>query len=201
MDPPQEVNTLRERLAEYERAFEAAAPRLAAFKRLEELAREQKTSPEAVAAQAAIDVLVKQESDAQIRVGELTTARDALSSEVSLLLIEKKEKEEAMTIIETEHGALASEVSELMAEIESIRLDAIRLMKERENLKLEIEALRNERDIAVADGDTITVTPGSVAPGSDVSFSADDDEGGDDAFNRFFEAETGDDKARDWMLG
>ncbi len=201
MDRSNEIELLRERLSEYERAFESASPRLAAFKRLEEIAREQKTTPEAVAAQAAMDVLLTAEEAATERVNALTSTRDALRSEVSVLLLEKKEKDEAMTIIEAEHGVLASEVSELMAEIESIRVDAIRLMQERETLKLEVEALRNERDIALIEGDEITVTPGSVTPSDDSSFGSGQDEESDDAFNRFFDAETGKDKARDWMLG
>lgn len=200
MERSSEIELLRERLEEYERAFESAAPRLAAFKKLEEIAREQKTSPEAVASQAALDVLVREEAAAKAQVDDLHEERDALSNEVSLLLIEKSEKEEAMTIIQGEHDALASEVAELMAEIESIRLDAIRLMKERTQLQAEVEALRNETEATAASvAAENPVSPGSVAHGSDLTFS--DDADGDDAFNRFFDAETGKDKARDWMLG
>ncbi len=223
-----EIDQLRQRLSEYERAFASAAPRLAAFKRLEELAREQKTTAEAIAIDAAIAVLVAKEVELRKNVDELTEDRTVAREELSTTLKHKKEMSDAMTLIQGEHDALAYEVSELISEIESIRLDAIRLMKERSALQLEVEALRNERN-AVADEvhDEIQIledppaeaveVPGTtierrvveerlaeedvdLAPlKTEVDFSADED--ADEAFSRFIEVDRGPDKARDWFVG
>ncbi len=199
-----EIEQLKTRLAQYEKAFAKARPQIAAFQRLEELAEAQATTPEAMAREAAIAVQLEQENELRQSVEQLNTEREIAREELSVTLKHKKEVGDEMTLIQNEHDSLAYEVSELISEIESIRVDAIRLMKERSALQLEVEALRNER--AAVDGEQPVVDvvqqtdAANIVPGkTDVSNLDAFEE--DDAFSRFIDVDRGKDKARDWFVG
>lgn len=203
----EEIEQLKARLGQYEAAFASAAPRLAAFKQLEELAKSKGSTPEAVAIDASMSVLRDQEAELEHSIEKLNTDREVAREELSATLRHKKEVGDEMTLIQNEHDTLAYEVSELISEIESIRVDAIRLMKERSALQLEVEALRNERAAVDLDAPTIErrapiVEDVEVVP-APVKTEVTDLDGfeDDDAFSRFIEVDRGPDKARDWFVG
>ncbi len=139
-----ELDELRHKLNEYEAALRSAAPRLAAFKRLEQLARTQGTSPEAIASQAAVEVM-KREKDALVTLlAGLANERDQLKGEVAMLLINKTEASKAVAGLQLERDDLNIEVAEIVDQLSKIRGDAVRLMSERSELTVEVSALREE---------------------------------------------------------
>lgn len=203
-DRSDEIEELKTRLAQYEKAFAVARPKIAAFQRLEELAEAQGTTPEAMAAEAAIAVQKEQEAELRQSIERLNTDREIAREELSVTLKHKKEVGDEMTLIQNEHDSLAYEVSELISEIESIRVDAIRLMKERSALQLEVEALRNERAAVDHEEPVIEVNDQPAAADAvpvKTEVSDLDAFEPDDAFSRFIEVDRGKDKARDWFVG
>lgn len=203
-DRSDEIEQLKTRLGQYEKAFAAARPKIAAFQRLEELAEAQGTTPEAMAAEAAIAVQKEQQAELRQSVERLNTDREIAREELSVTLKHKKKVGDEMTLIQNEHDSLAYEVSELISEIESIRVDAIRLMKERSALQLEVEALRNERAAVDYEEPVIEVDDHpAVADVVPVKTEVSDLDAfePDDAFSRFIEVDRGPDKARDWFVG
>ncbi len=187
------------RIAELERQLADAVPILDAFARLENLARERRTTPEAVAVQVTIDVL---EEEAQ----ELKDATDLLEQEKrrhqgDVELLTKKRDAISVEIdgLEVRHGSLATDVGELIGDIDAIRADAGRLMAEKGELELKLEALRNEVEALERDRDAMlsgeAAISARVPSNTAISTEGDDDE----AFDKFFMAETGKDKARAWL--
>ncbi len=139
-----ELDELRHKLTEYEAALRSAAPRLAAFKRLEQLARTQGTSPEAIASQAAVEVM-KREKDALVTLlAGLANERDQLKGEVAMLLISKTEAGQAVADLHLEREELNIEVAAIVDQLAKIRGDAVRLMSDRTELTVEVSALREE---------------------------------------------------------
>ncbi len=139
-----ELDELRHKVIEYEAALRSAAPRLAAFKRLEQLARTQGTSPEAIASQAAVEVM-KREKDALVTLlAGLANERDQLKGEVAMLLINKTETVKAVTHLNLEREELVVEVAAIVDQLAKIRGDAVRLMSDRSELTVEVSALREE---------------------------------------------------------
>lgn len=139
-----ELDELRHKLTEYEAALRSAAPRLAAFKRLEQLARTQGTSPEAIASQAAVEVM-KREKDALVTLlAGLANERDQLKGEVAMLLINKTEAGKAVADLHLEREELHVEVAAIVDQLVKIRGDAVRLMSDRSELSVEVSALREE---------------------------------------------------------
>ncbi len=139
-----ELDQLRRQLNEYEAALRSAAPRLAAFKRLEHLARDQGTSPEAIASQAAVEVM-KREKDALVTLlAGLANERDQLKGEVAMLLINKTEAGRAVSDLHVEREELNIEVAEIVDHLAQIRQDAVRLLSDRSELSVEVSALREE---------------------------------------------------------
>lgn len=139
-----ELDELRHKLIEYGAALRSAAPRLAAFKRLEQLARTQGTTPEAIASQAAVEVM-KREKDALVTLlAGLASERDQLKGEVAMLLINKTEASKAVAGLQLERDDLHIEVAEIVDQLAKIRTDAVRLMSERSELTVEVSALREE---------------------------------------------------------
>lgn len=139
-----ELDELRHKLTEYEAALRSAAPRLAAFKRLEQLARTQGTSPEAIASQAAVEVM-KREKDALVTLlAGLANERDQLKGEVAMLLINKTEAGKAVADLHIEREELHVEVAAIVDQLVKIRGDAVRLMSDRSELSVEVSALREE---------------------------------------------------------
>ncbi len=141
---PTELDALRHKVTQYEAALRSAAPRLAAFKRLEQLARSEGTTPEAIASQASVEVM-KREKDALVTLlAGLATERDQLKGEVAMLLINKTEASKAVEGLRTRHEELHLGVAELIEDLGRIRGEAARLVAEKGALSAEVEALRTE---------------------------------------------------------
>lgn len=185
-------------LADLRRELAQAGPRLEAFARLEELAEAQGTTPEALAVQASIDVLQTEESGKRSELEDLTVAIRATEAERQehveerdMLIKQKDEIRDEIVIVLDEHTTIVDQMAEMIDELESIRADAVRLLGEKANLEMKVEALRNEVGAMGS-----SATRRSTDLGS--SMETDDDEA--TAFDRFFEAEVVEDKARAWML-
>lgn len=144
IDQHHEIEALREQLAEFEATFAAAAPRLAAFKRLEEIAAGKRTSPEAVAAEAAIEVLERDKAALDGEISEAEQRRDAARRELAAALAEHETQRVEHESLVERHGEVVTELTELLGEMESIRADAVRLVGEREQLGQELQSLRHE---------------------------------------------------------
>ena len=218
-----EIRELRAQVAEYQRIFDKAAPRLAAFRQLEEIARERKTDPASVAAEAALEVLKRDQI-------ELTKQRDDLEKEVAMLLGRKQDEIEIIDEITIESNDIHQEVGEILDELLLLKEDAVRLMSEKTDLELNIQALKLELALlqekkvkakkevaglpaapdATENPDRSgepAVSRGSrtedLQPGKACDFDAEaeneDEEGR--LFDEFFHAQVEHDKARDWMLG
>lgn len=200
------VQSLRAQLAEYEQIFRTAAPRLAAFKRLEEVAREQKTTPAAIAAQAAIVMLTNESRSKEVELRQLEAECRNLKGDIAMLLDNRKQITQDVDGLRIEYGDVQSEVVEILNELELLRNDAVRMMAERRELEREVHALRGELgalrrradDVTVSNEELAVVTPlpKRTASGFDLE---DDDE--NLRFDRFFHADVEHDKARDWILG
>lgn len=139
-----EIDELRHEVREYQAALRSAAPRLAAFKRLEDLARDHGTSSETIASRAGVEVM-KREKDALVTMlTGLAVERDQLKGEVAMLLINKTEASRALDTLQARHAQLDTEVAELVDRLVRVRDDATRLIAERNEMTQEISALRDE---------------------------------------------------------
>lgn len=185
-----DVAGLRRELAE-------AKPRLEAFARLEELADAQGSTPEAIAIQASIGVLEGEESNRRDDLRKMEAAVVAADTERrkhveerDMLIKQEDEIRDEIVIVLDEHTSIVDQMAEMIEELESIRADAIRLLGEKSSLEMKVAALRGQVDELSTGGNRRT--------GDDVSMETDSDEA--TAFDRFFEAEVVEDKARAWML-
>ena len=204
-----EVAELRAQIAEYERVFKSAAPRLAAFRRLEEIAREQRVTPEAIAAEAAIDLLERERKALTEQVGKLEQARDELEKDVVIMLNKKKAEVEIIDDLKIENHDIHMEVGAILDELASLREDTVRLMSERSDLELHVRALRLElahleKGRAQLRGHSGPVDEAAAVPGKfsgqfELASSEEADES--ERFDKFFHAKVEHDKARDWILG
>ena len=136
-----EVDALRSRLAEYEEAFRVTAPRLAAFKQLEDLAREQRTSPEAIAAKVTLDTLRQETTEVQDHLREFLTEREGLQAEMSLVLIQKRTHDDRAAALRAEVEALREVRDSLREEGHGLVIQRDDLLKERDELVAEKAAL------------------------------------------------------------
>lgn len=188
VDPSAEsmVARLRQRL-------ELAAPRLEAFERLEHLARERRSTPEAVAVQVTIDVLEEERGDLEAEIEEFRVQKAALQAENETILAERESALDDVAEARAEYERLADQVSELIDEIESIRSDAVRLMGEKAALDVRVGEFHRE----IAD---LSEQRDAVAPKTSNAIEQSDDPDEEHAFDKFFQAEHGKDKARAWML-
>lgn len=184
-------------VADLQRQLDAAAPRLEAFARLEAIAEAQGSTPEAVAAQASIDVLKVEESDRRAELLELEEAIAQLQQanqrhveERDMLIKQKDEIREEIVIVLEEHTGIVDQMAEMIDELESIRADAVRLLGEKATLEAKVVELRKEVDLLDSAPTRRSSDPTSVI----------EDEEEASAFDRFFEAEVVEDKARAWML-
>lgn len=185
-------------LSDLQRKLAAAEPRLEAFARLEELADAQGTTPEAIAIQASIDVLTAEESERRSQLETMEAAvlaadaeRQKHVEERDMLMQQQEELRDEIVIVLDEHTSIVDQMAEMIEELESIRADAIRLLGEKASLEARVAELRNE----------VGTAEGAARRRSDLettSMATDDDEA--TAFDRFFEAEVVEDKARAWML-
>ncbi len=222
-----EIRELRAQVAEYQRIFDKAAPRLAAFRQLEEIARERKTDPASIAAEAAIEVLKRDQI-------ELTNQRDNLEKEVAMLLGRKQDEIEIIDDITIESNNIHQEVGEILDELMLLKEDAVRLMSEKSDLELNIQALKlelallQEKKVKAKKADkadqsedsanpapTVTNESSSketvskealaseLKPGKACDFGVEDENEEEEGrlFDEFFHAQVEHDKARDWMLG
>lgn len=216
------VAKLEATIAELRAQLEAAAPRLDAFSRLEDLARERRSTPEAVAVQVTIDVLEEDRRDLAEEVRVLTEDRAALADEISDLSAQQAqargdlnmltEQRDTISVVvedaETRHAELLAETTMLLEELESIRADGVRLLGEKAALEREVQALRDEA-AALRDGEAL---PGAARRADDdpvwssptvasaEAFEVDLHSEEATAFDKFFEVDVGKDKARAWML-
>ena len=208
------LQSLRAQLAEYEQIFRTAAPRLAAFKRLEEVARDQKTTPAAIAAQAAIVMLTDESRSKEVELRHLEAECRNLKGDIAMLLDNKKQITQDVDGLRIEYGDVQAEVVEILNELELLRNDAVRMMAERRQLEQEVHALRTEvgalrrrsDDVTVShddpiadpagDGQELTRLPRRTSAGFEL-----EDEDENQRFDRFFHADVEHDKARDWILG
>lgn len=216
--------SLRTQLAECQAALRAAAPRLAAFTRLEELARAKGTTPEAIAESAALEVARREKDALTSALNGLVHERDQLKGEVAMLLINKNEIHGGVDSLRREHEQLSLDVAELISQITRIRGEAVRLMHEKTDLVEEIAGLRDEvralneicnagftLDPPTASSTTPETTaptepaagPAAVPASPPASIAADSEteQLESEAFDAFFHAEIDHDKARDWILG
>ena len=184
-------------VADLRRQLEAAAPRLEAFAQLEAIAEAQATTPEAVAAQASIDVLKVEEADrrAELReleesIARLQQANQRHVEERDMLIKQKEEIRDEIVIVLDEHTMIVDQMAEMIDELESIRADAVRLLGEKAKLEARVQELRDEVGI-------IESSPSRRS--TDLAAAIEDEEEAT-AFDRFFEAEVVEDKARAWML-
>lgn len=185
-------------LANLRRELALAKPRLEAFTLLEELADAQGTTPAALAAQASIDVLQAEESEKRSDLEGMEAAVRAADAERQkhveerdMLIKQEDEIRDEIVIVLDEHTTIVDQMAEMIEELESIRADAVRLLGEKANLEMKVEALRNEVG-------AMGSSAGRRSADLDSSMETDDDEA--TAFDRFFEAEVVEDKARAWML-
>jgi DNA repair exonuclease SbcCD ATPase subunit len=185
-------------LSDLQSELAAAKPRLEAFARLEELADAQGSTPEAIAIQASIDVLTAEESKKRSELEALEAAAHAADAERQkhveerdMLIQQREEIRDEIVIVLDEHTSIVDQMAEMIEELESIRADAIRLLGEKASLEMRIEELRDEVGAAGSESRRRTDVETS-------SMQIDVDEA--TAFDRFFEAEIVEDKARAWML-
>ncbi len=179
------------------RQLEEAAPRLEAFAQLEELAEARGETPEAIALQASIDVLVAEEAYRRTAIERLTENLEALEEEQrthveerDMLIKQKDEIRDEIVIVLDEHTTIVDQMAEMIEELESIRADAVRLLGEKATLEMKVEALRNE----------VSALGGEVDRRAEFETVIGIDEEEASAFDKFFEAEIVEDKARAWML-
>jgi len=186
------------RLVALEQELAHVKPRLEAFARLEELADAKGTTPEAIAIQASIDVLQAEESKKRSELEEMEAAMRAADAqrqkhveERDMLIQQQDEIRDELVIVLDEHTSIVDQMAEMIEELESIRADAIRLLGEKASLEMRGEELRGEVGSAIGEARRRTDLDTS-------SMETNDDEA--TAFDRFFEAEVVEDKARAWML-
>jgi len=177
-------------IAELQQQLADAAPRLEAFAHLESLADAQNETPEALAVRATLDLLAAEEADRRATLEELRAANLRHTEERDALIAQHDEVRNEIVTVLDEHTAIVEQMAEMIEELESIRADAVRLLGEKATLEMKVEALRNE---AGALG-------GEVARRSDFESALGEDENEASAFDKFFEAEMHEDKARAWML-
>lgn len=138
---------------------------------------------------AALEALAEEQST--------TPEAVAIQASIELLEAEQAEVREELERVQVErdevvaeHGTVVDELAEMLEELESIRADAVRLLGEKAELELKVEALRNDVSASFA-------SPRSSGPSTLDSAQADDEA---TAFDRFFDADVEEDKARAWML-
>lgn len=206
------MQSLRAQLAEYEQIFRIAAPRLAAFKRLEEVAREQKTTPAAIAAQAAIVMLTNESRSKEVELRQFEAECRNLKGDIAMLLDNKTQITHDLDGLRIEYGDVQAEVVEILNELELLRNDAVRMMAERRELERVVQELRSQVGALRRRADDVTISDEAVSSNEEAEVSAplpkrtasgfeleDDDE--NRRFDRFFHADVEHDKARDWILG
>ncbi len=184
-------------VADLRRELAEAKPRLEAFARLEEIADAQGTTPEAIAVQASIEVLQADEAEKRSELENLEAAMRAAAAERQeyvedrdMLMKQQDEIRDEIVIVLDEHTSIVDQMAEMIDELESIRADAVRLLGEKATLEMKVEALRNE----------VGALGGDIARRTELGASIESDEDEATAFDRFFEAEVVEDKARAWML-
>jgi chromosome segregation ATPase len=177
-------------IAELRQQLADAAPRLEAFARLESLADAQGETPEALAIQATLDLLAAEESELRTKLEHVRAAKQQHVEERDMLIKQRDEIRDEIVIVLDEHTAIVEQMAEMIEELESIRADAVRLLGEKATLEMKVEALRNE----------VSALGGEVARRSGLETVLPDDDDEATAFDKFFEAEVVQDKARAWML-
>ncbi len=186
-------------VASLRRELAAAAPRLEAFDQLERMANDRGVTPETIALQAAIEGLDAERTQLASEVEQLAADCDAHKRESQVLVEEKEEITILLDGAQRDHADLVNELGELLDELDAIRSDAVRLLGEKAQLEMEVAALRNEVAGLRSGGDDVVVS--APTPTLDqATFDTIDDPDEESAFDRFFHAEIGTDKARDWML-
>lgn len=213
-----DVQVLRSRLLEYERLWQSASHRLAAFARLEELAEQQSTTPEALARRAALARYEERMGDLQAEVQALQATAAHLSAEVARFDERRAEAvrrfgeaHRQLEVVEgelerrsAEHEAIERELADLLAARQQRALEVQQLTESRDSLYLEVsellegmEALHQGGFATASDLNRVgpAVAGGKIDPDR---YGADEVDG---AFEEFFNADVGHDRSRDWILG
>lgn len=212
------VEHLRAQLAEYQSALQRALPRLRNLERLEQLASDAGTTPEAMAQRAAIEVLRRERASAEAERAASVTECEQLKGEMAMLNETKAKIGTDVIELRGEYDSLAIEVTDIVEQLTEMRMDARRLLEARNRLATEVAILQErlqelsgqplpdapaERrhapvaDTPVSDEDDPVTTRSNCT-----SLSADDqtEQLEAEAFDAFFHAEFDHDKSRDWML-
>ena len=200
-----------ELIADLRAQLEEAAPRLAAFAQLENLAVEQNSTPEAIAIQASLEVLGQEQAEIAQDVTRLGTERAEVESDLNRLVADRSRLLTEVGSAQAEYGSLVEETTELLIELESIRSDAVRLLGEKTGLDAHVDSLRNEVELLLIEREQLGGEGSSRSEGSAQSvrvgkatgasqFDSVDDSDEAKSFDKFFEVDLGKDKARAWML-
>ncbi len=194
-DSEGQLRQAQKTIEKYERILRSAAPRLAALKRLEEIAHEQNSSPEAVAADASRVMLAHQCDALEAEITKRGLDRTALDKELSMLKQSKHEVARKLADLRQEHKSLHLQITEAQDELILLRRDTDRLQAEREALESCVADLRGEQQHLGREEVTV-----HQRRRDDPGFTIDDGDA-DQRFDAFFHADVGRDKAREWMLG
>lgn len=198
------LDDLRARISDYEVYINNMAPRLAAFERLEELARSRSATPEAIAAEAGNELLRAEHRKLTAENDELCENRRELESDVAMLLQSRTKATNEMDELRVDYEGLQAEIVEILDELQMLRSDTVRLSAQRSELETEIARLRRElsglqeRRGQQTNGGEPTLAVGAPMRKT-IGFEGDADE--DRRFDDFFSDNVEHDKARDWILG
>ncbi len=139
-----------------------------------------------------------------IRLEQLRIERERLEGELTHATRQRSSSKRAISdesIVAT-NPELAADVAQVLRELEYVRAQARAMMAERDRLRGEIqqlEAVRARLQAGLQQPRTYHGPERRSEPQGTFDLEATPAEG--DAFDRFFNAETGRDKAREWMLG
>ena len=139
-----------------------------------------------------------------IRLEQLRIERERLEGELTHATRPRSSSEPTITdesVVAT-NPELAAEVAQVLRELEYVRAQARAMMAERDRLRGEIhqlEAVRARLQAGLQQARTYAGPERRSQPQESFDLKASPAEG--DAFDRFFNAETGRDKAREWILG
>jgi chromosome segregation ATPase len=189
-DPFEEAALLRARVEAFEARWAAVEARLRAFDRLEELAREQATTPEVLAARSALAVVER-------RLATYEAEAEQREQRLAVLGCDLQELDAA-------RDEAGRRLADATRELEVLGRERRRLAEETERCREELAGLVAERASRLRELDGLDHAPAvraATMPDPALLELGDDDEPDARAFEEFFNAEFEHDKSRDWILG